>query len=113
MKPSVDQTALLRQHGVQVTAQRLDVLCAVSDRPHRTAADIDMAVRAEIGAISPQAVYDPPWGPSPTRESSGASSPLGRRLATRTESATAITISSAESAAGWSMSTVPSVTPPA
>jgi Fur family ferric uptake transcriptional regulator len=36
----------------------LAVLGAVSERPHCTAADIDAAVRAEIGAISLQAVYD-------------------------------------------------------
>jgi Fur family ferric uptake transcriptional regulator len=30
----------------------------VSDRPHSTADDIDKVVRAEIGAISRQAVYD-------------------------------------------------------
>ena len=51
-------TTLLRRHGLQVTAQRLAVLGAVSDRPHSTADDIDRAVRAEIGAISRQAVYD-------------------------------------------------------
>lgn len=50
--------ALLRQHGLQVTAQRLAVLRAVSDRPHSAADDIYGAVRAEIGAISRQAVYD-------------------------------------------------------
>ena len=49
---------LLRQHGVQVTAQRLAVVRAVSDRPHGTADDVAEAVRAEIGAISRQAVYD-------------------------------------------------------
>lgn len=54
----VDKTALLRQHGVQVTAQRLAVLRAVSDAPHSTAADVNAAVRDEIGAISTQAVYD-------------------------------------------------------
>ena len=48
----------LRQHGLQVTAQRLAVLRAVSERPHSTADDIDKVVRAEIGAISRQAVYD-------------------------------------------------------
>jgi Fur family transcriptional regulator, stress-responsive regulator len=41
-----------------VTAQRLAVLRAVCDLPHGTAADIDTAVRSEIGAISHQAVYD-------------------------------------------------------
>ena len=54
----LDNDALLRQHGLQVTAQRLAVLRAVSDRSHSTADDIDKVVRAEIGAISRQAVYD-------------------------------------------------------
>ena len=53
-----DHGALLRRHGLQVTAQRLAVLRAVSDRPHSTADDICMLARAEIGAISRQAVYD-------------------------------------------------------
>ena len=57
-EPAVDNHALLRQHGLQVTAQRLAVMRAVSDRPHSTADDIDSLVRAEIGAISRQAVYD-------------------------------------------------------
>jgi Fur family ferric uptake transcriptional regulator len=43
---------------VQVTAQRLAVLRAVSGAPHSTAAHIAAAVRSEIGAISLQAVYD-------------------------------------------------------
>jgi Fur family ferric uptake transcriptional regulator len=55
---AVDNEALLRQHGLQVTAQRLAVLRAVSDRPHSTADDIGTIVRGEIGAISRQAVYD-------------------------------------------------------
>ena len=58
METSVDKVALLRGHGVQVTAQRLAVLRAVSERPHSTADDIERVVRAEIGAISRQAVYD-------------------------------------------------------
>ncbi len=55
---SRDNDALLRRHGMQVTAQRLAVLRAVSDGPHSTADDIYTVVRAEIGAISRQAVYD-------------------------------------------------------
>ncbi|MDQ1711046.1 MAG: Fur family transcriptional regulator, stress-responsive regulator [Frankiaceae bacterium] len=55
---SVDNGALLRRHGLHVTAQRLAVLRAVADRPHSTADDIDRAVRAELGAISHQTVYD-------------------------------------------------------
>ncbi len=58
MGPPVDKAALLRRHGVQVTAQRLAVLRALSEQPHSTAAEIAGAVRSEIGAISLQAVYD-------------------------------------------------------
>jgi Fe2+ or Zn2+ uptake regulation protein len=53
-----DPAHLLRQHGVPITAQRLAVLRAVSGRPHGTADAIAEDVRAEIGAISRQAVYD-------------------------------------------------------
>jgi Fur family transcriptional regulator, stress-responsive regulator len=53
-----DSAGRLRQHGVQVTAQRLAVLAAVSRRPHGTADDVARTVRAEIGVISRQAVYD-------------------------------------------------------
>ena len=54
----VDPAGLLRTHGVQVTAQRLAVLRAVSRRPHGTADDVAEIVRSEIGTISRQAVYD-------------------------------------------------------
>jgi Fe2+ or Zn2+ uptake regulation protein len=53
-----DLANLLREHGVQVTAQRLAVLRAVSGRAHCTADGVAQDVRAEIGAISRQAVYD-------------------------------------------------------
>lgn len=53
-----DPAELLREHGVQVTAQRLAVLRAVSREPHATADDIESRVRGEIGAISRQSVYD-------------------------------------------------------
>ena len=53
-----DDAALLREHGLHVTAQRLAVLRAAAEHPHSTADDIDRAVRAEIGSISRQAVYD-------------------------------------------------------
>ncbi len=54
-----DQPAdLLRRHGLQVTAQRLAVLHAVSDQPHITADGVADAANAAIGAISRQAVYD-------------------------------------------------------
>jgi Fur family transcriptional regulator, stress-responsive regulator len=49
---------LLRQRGIQVTAQRLAVLRAVSGQPHITADAVADIVRTEIGAISLQSVYD-------------------------------------------------------
>ena len=58
MKPVHDPSTLLRNHGIPITAQRLAVLRAVSARPHGTADAIAEAVRAEIGAISRQAVYN-------------------------------------------------------
>jgi Fe2+ or Zn2+ uptake regulation protein len=53
-----DPNTLLREHGLQVTAQRLAVLRAVARRPHCTADDVAEEVRGEIGVISRQAVYD-------------------------------------------------------
>ena len=78
---AVDNGALLRQHGLQVTAQRLAVLRAVSERSHSTADDIDKLVRAEIGAISRQAVYDAlaglhRQGRPPTHPAGGLVGPL-------------------------------------
>jgi Fur family transcriptional regulator, stress-responsive regulator len=57
-KEAGDGTALLRGHGLHVTAQRLAVLRAVSRVSHQTAEDIDQIVRVELGAISRQSVYD-------------------------------------------------------
>ncbi|HEV3187003.1 MAG TPA: Fur family transcriptional regulator [Acidimicrobiales bacterium] len=51
-------TDLLRQHGIQVTAQRLAVLRAVSGQPHISAEDVTTLAGTDIGAISRQAVYD-------------------------------------------------------
>lgn len=53
-----DPADVLRQRGVQVTAQRLAVLRAVSGQPHISADAVAEVVRAEIGAISLQSVYD-------------------------------------------------------
>ena len=49
---------LLREHGLPVTAQRLAVIAAVSGRAHSTADAIAEDVRAKIGTVSRQAVYD-------------------------------------------------------
>jgi Fur family transcriptional regulator, stress-responsive regulator len=48
----------LRRRGIQVTAQRLAVLRAVSRQPHITADGVAEIVRTEIGSISRQSVYD-------------------------------------------------------
>ncbi len=53
-----DVEQLLRQHNLQVTAQRLAILRAVSARPHATADALVEDVQVLIGAISRQAVYD-------------------------------------------------------
>lgn len=49
---------ILREHGVQATAQRIAVLEAVSAQPHITAEAVTEAVRDDIGTISRQSVYD-------------------------------------------------------
>lgn len=56
MVDGVDQ--LLRDNGMHVTAQRLAILRAVAERPHATAEELTDQVRAGIGSISRQAVYD-------------------------------------------------------
>jgi len=53
-----DVRALLRDHGLPVTAQRLAVLRAVAARPHATADAIAEVVRGEIGTVSRQAIYN-------------------------------------------------------
>lgn len=49
---------LLRSHRIPVTAQRIAVMKAVARRPHSTADEVVEQVRADIGAISRQAVYN-------------------------------------------------------
>lgn len=53
-----DPAGLLRERGIQVTAQRLAVLRAVAGEPHVAADRVVDVVRGEIGAISVQSVYD-------------------------------------------------------
>ena len=53
-----DPANLLRSRGIQVTAQRLAVFRTVTGQPHITADGVAEIVRAEIGAISLQSVYD-------------------------------------------------------
>jgi Fur family ferric uptake transcriptional regulator len=59
LRPSPeDEADLLRRHDLQVTAQRLAVMRAVSARPHVPADEVVEMVKGQIGAISRQTVYD-------------------------------------------------------
>ncbi|MEM1204815.1 MAG: Fur family transcriptional regulator [Acidobacteriota bacterium] len=53
-----DLKLLLREHGLQVTAQRLAILRAVGTHPHATVDELISDVREALGSISRQAVYD-------------------------------------------------------
>ncbi|MAT61077.1 MAG: transcriptional repressor [Micrococcales bacterium] len=53
-----DPAAELRGRGLQVTAQRLAVLRTISATPHLTAEAVTGGVRAQIGSVSVQTVYD-------------------------------------------------------
>ncbi len=53
-----DTTEVLRLHGVQITAQRLAIMRALSSHAHSTADELAEDVRNALGTISRQAVYD-------------------------------------------------------
>ena len=57
-KIPADPERELRAHGLSVTAQRLAVLQVVTEVPHCSAEDVERTVRASIGTISHQGVYD-------------------------------------------------------
>ncbi len=50
--------AVLRSHGLSVTAQRLAVLRTIGSRQHITADQATEDVRMQLGTISRQSVYD-------------------------------------------------------
>ena len=55
---NTDPADLLRENGLQVTAQRVAVIKAVASKPHSTAEQVMTEVRSTIGTVSKQAVYD-------------------------------------------------------
>ncbi|MCP4894075.1 MAG: transcriptional repressor [Actinomycetales bacterium] len=55
---SPDPSELLRQHGLQVTTQRVAILESVAADPHCTADAVEAAANRRLGSISHQAVYD-------------------------------------------------------
>jgi Fur family ferric uptake transcriptional regulator len=81
----VDRVALLRRHGVRVTAERVVSCGAVSDRSHSAPAMLAAVVWSEICAVSLQAVQDA-LVTLTDRSTSGAFGPRGRRRAARTGS---------------------------
>ena len=58
MRTLLDAESLLRDVGLRVTRPRLAVLAAVHERPHARTETVLTDVRAELGAVSHQAVYD-------------------------------------------------------
>ena len=56
--PMTDPTGSLRDHGLRVTKQRLSVMSALANAPHSGAEAVIGAVRADVGQVSIQAVYD-------------------------------------------------------
>jgi Fe2+ or Zn2+ uptake regulation protein len=59
MQPtSTDPARALREHGLRVTKQRLAVLSALAGTPHSGADAVIATVRADVGQVSTQAVYD-------------------------------------------------------
>ncbi|MEV1289457.1 Fur family transcriptional regulator [Micromonospora sp. NPDC049679] len=53
-----DARALLRAAGMRVTTQRITVLDQVAAHPHSTADALTARVRAALGSVSKQAIYD-------------------------------------------------------
>ena len=58
LNTQIDATGVLKEAGLQVTAQRLSVYRCVHSKAHATAEEISEYVRGEIGTVSRQAVYD-------------------------------------------------------
>lgn len=57
-EPDDDLRAALRARGLHATAPRLAVLRAVAAAPHSTPGDLTERVRADLGHVSQQAIYD-------------------------------------------------------
>ena len=58
MLAAEDSVALLRDAGLRVTRPRVAVLAALSQAPHSEVDRIAADVRAELGGVSTQAIYD-------------------------------------------------------
>ncbi len=58
MPPAAELALMLRRGGLRVTRPRTAVLSAVHDHPHADTDALIQLVRADLGAVSHQAVYD-------------------------------------------------------
>ena len=58
MPTAADYEGMLRRAALRVTRPRLAVLAAVHGHPHADTDSISGAVRADVGGVSRQAVYD-------------------------------------------------------
>ena len=58
MPPAVDLEHVVREAALRVTRPRLAVLAAVHAHPHADTDSLIKAVRADLGEVSHQAVYD-------------------------------------------------------
>ena len=56
--PATAPAAALREHGLRVTKQRLAVIAALGAAPHSDTDSVLRRVRADVGQVSTQAVYD-------------------------------------------------------
>ena len=56
MRPDCERW--LRDAGLRITRPRMAVLAAVHEHPHADTESLIRAVRADIGEVSHQAVYD-------------------------------------------------------
>ena len=56
--PMRHPSEVLREQGLRVTRQRIAVLSALGQHPHSGADTVLTAVRADVGQVSHQAVYD-------------------------------------------------------
>ena len=56
--PMTDPAMALRERGLRVTKQRISVMTALAGVPHSGADAVITAVRADVGQVSTQAVYD-------------------------------------------------------
>jgi Fur family ferric uptake transcriptional regulator len=56
--PGTDHADTLREQGLRVTRQRLAVMSALAAGPHSGADAVLSRVRADVGRVSHQAVYD-------------------------------------------------------